>query len=283
MTAIHGIKRRIRSVSSTRQITKAMQLVAASKLKRAQDMATGPADYAEAARQILIGLSGTADVRQHPFFQVRQPRRALSVLVAGDRGMAGAYNANVLKTFVQHFGRTKLPHSVISVGRHAARQVARMNDVSQISAYQIDGPDAFTEIVRPVLREISELYISGKVDVVHLLFTKFHSTVKQEVRAVQLLPIVAPANTTPPDSTLEPEASELIDIATRRLMEAQILSAVLESRASEEASRMMAMMNATDNAAELIDDLTLAFNNARQAAITQELAEISAGAEAITQ
>jgi F-type H+-transporting ATPase subunit gamma len=138
-----------------------------------------------------------------------------------------------------------------------------------------------TTLAQPILREAVEMFMRGDIDVVHIIYTRFHSTVKQEAVTRQLLPVVAPVGEVA-ERELEPEPETLIDFATNRLLEAEVLQAILESRASEQASRMMAMMSATDNAKELIDDLTLTYNDARQAAITQELAEISAGAEAIS-
>ena len=145
----------------------------------------------------------------------------------------------------------------------------------------MDLPNADIEIAQPALREALDLFLAGDTDAVYVIYTKFISTVKQEVVVEQLLPIKTSESPAPSARTYEPEPEKLLDLVIKRLLEAQVYQAVLESRASEQASRMLAMKNATDNASDLIDDLTLAFNNARQAAITQELAEITAGAEAI--
>ena len=282
MAALQGIKRRIRSVSSTRQITKAMQMVAASKLRRAQDAAMGPQAYVAAARELLGRLGTSSATAGHPFFEVRPVKRALTVVVAGDRGMAGAYNSNILRSLMKHERAIKAPLDAICIGRYAGLHVARLKDVTELAAYQIEGGDPVADLAEPVLRQATELYLEGKIDRVDLIFTRFVSTVKQEVQLVQLLPVVANPEAAPAgDSEFEPDAETLVDYAVTRLLEAQVLQAVLEARASEQAARMLAMMNATDNAKDLISDLTLEFNNARQAAITQEIAEISAGAEAI--
>ncbi len=283
MAALQGIKRRIRSVTSTRQITKAMQLVAASKLRRAQEAATGPQAYIEAAREVLVRLSGHAETQRHPLYQVRPVKQALAIVIAGDRGMAGAYNSNIFKALGRHLHEVNVPHQAICIGRHATLHVARASDIDELAAYHIDSGDADTALAQPVLQEALDLFRRGEVDAVYLVSTRFHSTIKQEASVRQLLPLTGRTDEPQTDRELEPSAEELLDVATTRLLEAEVLQAILEARASEQAARMMAMMNATDNAKELIEDLTLTYNDARQAAITQELAEISGGAEAISQ
>jgi F-type H+-transporting ATPase subunit gamma len=281
MAQLQAIKRRTRTVGNIRQITKAMQLVAASKLRRAQQAALGPKDYTLAARELLAKLSGSAAATRHPLYQVRPVVRALTVVVAGERGMAGAYNANILKSLISHAREQAVPQSAICIGKYAAGHVARFADMDEMAAYDIELADADVNIAQPVLEEIIELYSSHDIDAVHLIYTRFVSSVRQEAVIEQLLPIVPPEQR-PVETTLEPNPERLIEFATRRLLEAQILQAVLEARASEQAARMLAMMNASDNANDLIDDLTLAYNNARQAVITQELAEITGGAEAMS-
>lgn len=280
MAELQAIKRRTKTVGNIRQITKAMQLVAASKLRRAQEAATGPKDYVVAARELLGTLSHGAEAGRHPLYQVRPLRRALTVVVAGERGMAGAYNTNILKNLVRHATDQGVPQSAICIGKFAASHVARFADMDELAAYDLEVENPDVGIAQPVLEEIIELYSNGDVDAVHLVYTKFVSSIRQDAVIEQLLPII-PAAVQSAVSVLEPNPEQLLEVATRRLLEAQLLQAVLEAKASEQAARMMAMMNASDNAAELIDDLTLAYNNARQAVITQELAEITGGAEAM--
>lgn len=283
MAAQQGIKRRIRSVSNTRQITKAMQLVAASKLRRAQEASLNAHAYAEAAANLLGVLSSVPETGYSPLFEQRPIKNALSILVTSDRGLAGGYNANVIRAYGAFASQQNASQSVMSVGKYAARHVARLSDVTDKGAYLMDVKDISLELAQPLLATATEMFLSGEVDVVSIVFTRFISTVRQEVETVQLLPIAYVPNTTGNVRTLEPSPEELLEFAAKRLLEARVSQAMLDARASEQASRMLAMKNATDNAGELIDDLTLAFNNARQAAITQELAEISAGAEAITE
>jgi len=280
MAALQDIKRRIRSVGGTRQITKAMQLVAASKLRRYQEGAIAPRAYTQASRELLARLGSPSDVLRHPLYQRRPIKTVLTVMIAGDRSLAGPYNGNIYRVFNDHAKQFKVPHQVICVGRQAAHHIAKAVGADEIAAYRIENGPGQTELVAPILRQVTDLFETHHVDAVFFVYTKFHSSVRQEVVLSQLLPVV-PEVGQATKSELEPSPEVLLDVATRRLLKAQILQAVVDSRASEQAARMLAMMTATDNADDLIDDLTLAYNNARQSAITQELAEITAGAEVI--
>jgi F-type H+-transporting ATPase subunit gamma len=160
--------------------------------------------------------------------------------------------------------------------------VARAKDATVLSTFDVDVHDKAGTVALPVLEQVTELFEKQAIDAVHIISTEFVSTVVQKVNVRQLLPVVPPEESTAPSSSeFEPSAEDLIDVAVRRVLEAEILQAILEARASEEAMRMLAMMNASDNASDIIGDLTLVYNNARQSKITQEISEISAGAEAI--
>jgi F-type H+-transporting ATPase subunit gamma len=281
MAALQGIKRRIKSVRGIHQITKAQQLVAASKLRRVQLAATGPQEYTRAIRELLAHQSAQPGVNWHPLYEVRPVKRALTIVVAGDRGMAGAYNSNIFRALARHLRKMGVPQTAICVGKKASVHVAHAADMEEIAAYNVSGGGPVdVAVAQPLLQEVLDQFVAGEIDAVHLLYTQFVSTVKQEVILKQLLPIAKNSDGVPGET--EPEPEELLDYVARRALEADVVQAILEARASEEAARMVAMMNATDNASDLITDLTLTFNNARQANITQELAEISAGADAIT-
>jgi F-type H+-transporting ATPase subunit gamma len=283
VASLQTIQRRIRSVRSTRQITKAMQLVAASKLRRAQTAALGPQAYTAAARELLANLSGQPVVKRHPLMVARPVKRELSILIAGDRGMAGGYNSNVVRALGRHLRETPgAEHSAIAIGRRAATSLARAKDVKVLASFDIEAHDAVTGIAAPVLEQVVTLFEGGNIDAVHLITTDFVSTVTQHVNVRQLLPVVVPAKTAPKgDAEMEPEPEELVDFAIQRVLEAELVQAILEARASEQAARMLAMMSATDNADDIISDLTLVYNNERQSSITQEISEITAGSEAI--
>ena len=281
MAAQQGIKQRIKSVSNTKQITKAMQLVAASKLRRAQEAALGPKDYIEVGTKLLEKLASASEVQYHPFFEKRNGKKMLIIAVSSDRGLAGAYNSNVLRAVNKLVLESGQEQQVIAIGKYASQHAARTKQLDEVASYFTDSENPDVSIVLPVLSEAIEMFVSGKVDTVQLVSTTFTSIVRQDVVTEQLLPIVPPASSVPSNTSYEPEVEQLLDFVLKRLLEARLMQSILEAKASEQASRMLAMKNATDNATDLIADLTLAYNNARQAAITQELAEITAGAEAI--
>ncbi len=280
MAALKEIKRRIGSAGNIRQITKALQLVAASELRRAQEAASGPQAYVSAADEMLSRLAAVPGLASGPLFEQRRVKRALTIVIAGDRGMAGAYNGNVFKAFSRHYLELGVPQDVISIGRRAGMFAAKSVGVTEIANYDIAQDNEDVTIAQPALEEAIELFQGGTVDTVHIIYTKFVTSIRQETTTEQLLPIIATAATAS-DITTEPEPEVLIEFVVNRVLEARVLQAILESKASEQAARMVAMLSATDNASDLITDLTLEYNNARQAAITQELAEITGGAEAI--
>ncbi len=283
-----ALKRRITSVKNTKQITKAMELVSASKMRRAQDQAVKTRDYSRLAREILTRLRELTDVSKHPLFETRLVvGTKLYVVITSDRGLAGAYNSNVLRRLARELQVDKdasVSSQLIVVGKQAAQFVSRLEGVEVIAAYTdfIEQPTA--NDLRPILNTLIELYKDKKVDVVDVLYTDYKSSVVQEVTVDRILPAAFTETAVTPDlgaAIFEPSAKEVLDSVTERLIESRLAQVFYESQASEHSMRMMAMKNATDNANELVDDLTLAFNTARQASITQELAEITGGAEAI--
>lgn len=292
MASRQQIKQRIGSVKSTKQITKAMQLVAASKLRRAQEAAVGPRAYAEMARQILVRLRNNADGEsEFNLFVERPVKERLLIVVTSDRGLAGAYNANVIRRMITELQADRdkgINTSVVCIGKQAAHAAGRIHGLEVRAIYQElpDKPDPDT--LRPILTSVVGLFADGIVDAVDIINTKFVSTVVQQVQVQRLLPAGLEGFDDDADApndnsvvTVEPSAEVLLRSTTLRLLDAQIYQALLEAAASEHSMRMLAMKNATDNASDIIDDLTLEYNNARQAAITQELAEITGGAEAI--
>jgi F-type H+-transporting ATPase subunit gamma len=282
-----ALKRRITSIKNTRQITKAMQLVSASKLRRAQEYAQASRAYADLANELLVRLSGISEVERQPLFEKRMVKARLYVVVTSNSGLAGAYNANVLKQLTKGLRidqENKVKSQVIAIGSKGAQFVRRLNESELIAAYPALGDQPTANDIRPVLNTVIKMYQEGTVDEVHILFTKFKSTVVQEALSLQLLPAIAPEfneSKVGSFSNFEPDVETVIEQVTTRLIETQIWQSVLESLASEHAMRMVAMKNATDNAKDLIDDYTLELNTARQGAITQELAEITGGAEAM--
>ena len=281
------LKRRIGSVRNTRQITKAMELVAASKMRRAQEHAQHGRAYRMAAYSLLTRLSRMSEATEHPLFAKRPIKAKLYIVISSNRGLAGAYNANIMRLLARSIladTQAKITVQVIAIGKQAANFAGRLHGVELIAAYPAYGDNPTANDIRPLLNTVTELYIDKKVDSVQLLYTEFKSNLSQIATPLSLLP--AQFEETKDEGTLdnvtfEPSIEAVLDNVTIRLLEVQLWQAMLESIASEHSMRMMAMKNATDNASDLIDDLTLAFNTARQAAITQELAEITGGAEAI--
>lgn len=287
MASTRQIKSRIRSVRSNRQITKAMELVAASKLRKAQDRTIATRRFTEAAIEVLNALSATTDVARSPLYEVRTIKARIIIVMTSDRGLAGAYNANALKLLTKQL-REDDAHNVqtyvITVGRKGSQFVAKLRDVEAKGSYHVSD-DVTVDEVRPILLSVVDMFKKHEVDSVEVIGTKFVNSFTQTAELTNLLPAgtkdIDGMQKPLTDILFEPSAEEVLDYATTRLVEAHLYQAILDSRASEQAMRRVAMKNASDNAGDIVDALTLEMNKVRQAAITQELAEISGGAEAM--
>jgi F-type H+-transporting ATPase subunit gamma len=280
------LKRRIKSIRGTRQITKAMELVSASKLRRAQEFAQRSREYRDLAYDLLKRLNAIPEVERQPLFSRRPVKNRLYVIVTSNTGLAGAYNSNVLKILtksLQADKTAKVKSHVITIGSKGAQFVRRLGGVELLAAYPPFADQPSANEVRPILSTVMRQYQDEAVDEVHIIYTGFKSTVTQVPQSQQLLPAPMPDadDTAATPSNFEPDVETVIAQVTTRLIEAQIWQDVLESLASEHAMRMLATKNATDNANDLIDDYTLELNTACQADITQQIAEISGGAEAL--
>ena len=299
MASLITLKRRITSIRGTRQITKAMELVSASKLRRAQEQAQASRAYREAAYALLARLNSmkeieeeplSQEVTEQPLFRKRTVRARLYVIITSNSGMAGAYNANVLKLLTQRALRDRaanIQSRVITIGNRGVQFVRRTAGLELVAHYPAFGDHPLQTDIQPLLSSIIDLYGDATVDEVDLLYTVYRSSVKQEAVSMPLLPArldetaVARQPQPGPQMNFEPDAATVIHHIAARLIEIQVWQALLESLASEHTMRMLAMKNATDNASDLITDYTMEYNSARQAAITQELAEITGGAEAL--
>ncbi len=287
MASRQQLKQRIGSVKSTRQITKAMELVSASKMRRAQELALRSRDYRNLARQILARLRELTDVKSHPLYDKRTIKTRLHLIVTSNRGLAGAYNSNVLKQVTKELmadKETGISSQVIVIGKQGARFIVRFEGVNVIAAYENFPDNPSANDIRPILDTVTKLFTDKDIDALDLIYTDYKSSINQEVTVERILPAAYVTDPVIPDleeAVFEPSPKAVLEQITERLIESQLSQALMESIASEQSMRMLAMKNATDNASDLIDDLTLAFNTARQAAITQELAEITGGAEAI--
>lgn len=285
MPSTRDIRRRIKSVKNTAQITKAMQLVAAAKMKKAQDQASHGRAYAEMLNKVLVNLKAHAEEGIHPFFTEGKGDKTLVLLIASDKGLCGALNTNLFKKLIT----TQLEGEVeyVTIGRKAVQAINRLRR-TLLADFPIKDPAKFAE-VRSVSRFIQEKYRTGEYKKVLVVFNNFINTVTVLPSVEQLLPVnpvtlggkrdfghELPA--TAADSLeykFEPSAAVVFETVLPQYVNDTVYQMVLESRASEHSSRMVAMKNATDNAKQMIKDLSLEYNKLRQAAITNELLEIT--------
>jgi len=287
MKGIREIKHRIKSVKNTAQITRAMQLVAASKMKKAQSAALAGRPYSLLMAEILQSLIDNVEHIEHPFFHERPVECRGVLIISTDKGLCGALNTNLMR----HLSDIQGPTRFITMGRKAAQFLARSG--KDIWAdFSITDQASFSE-VRPVAEMLIRSYLEGKIDRVDVLYTRFINTLKQEVVLAPLLPLSGlqsslemlkkRAGKNPHDRIeddrpicFEPNPQALIEALPELFIKQEIYQMTLEAKASEHSARMVAMKSATDNAKALVEDLTLEYNKARQAAITQEILEIAA-------
>ncbi len=287
MASTRQLKSRVKSVKGTRQITKAMQLVAASKMRRAQESAGQVQLFSLAARELLTYLRSMPETAHHYLFVDRPIKMRLIVVITSDKGLAGAYNANVLKRYTQQLKADKnagIHVKTICIGRKATQFASRVKGANVIGAYEGFPEQPSDNDLRPIVATLIDEFTEGHVDAAEVIYTEYKNTITQIASTKQLLPAgfeQTSVSKAVSQSLFEPSAEEVLEITTRRLIEVQLLQAFLDSVASEHSMRMIAMKNATDNAGDLIDDLTLEMNKVRQAGITQELSEISGGVEAM--
>lgn len=288
MASTQQLRQRITSVKNTKQITKAMEMVAASKLRKAQDAASASRDFAKIANELLTRIRQMTDVENHPLFLRREVKNKLIILVSSDRGLAGGYNSNVFKEFTIQLKKDqsdKVSTKIITVGKKATAFCSKISGIEVLGAYHdfVDNPTA--EDLRPILLTVINGFCDQTYDAVDIVYTDFISSINQLPSSKRLLPVAFEDVELPvhlQDAVFEPSTAQVLEEVTERFVEVSMMQYLLESAASEHSSRMIAMKNATDNANDIVDDLTLALNTARQAAITQELAEITGGAEAIS-
>jgi F-type H+-transporting ATPase subunit gamma len=283
MPSERELRRRLRSVRNIRQVTKAMQTVAASRMRRAQQAVLASRPYEEKLRSVLNDLGPYADPEAHPLLARRPVRRVAVVVVTSDRGLVGAMNTNLLRV-VLRFAREQPEVAYLPVGRKGLAAVRRLR-APLIAEFIGLGDRPHAADTNVIARVAQEEYVAGRVDEVHLAFTRFVNTLRQVPtlrRILPLLPEEEDIDELPPlQYIFEPDPVTVLGAVLPRLIEVSIYQAVLDSVASEQSARMVAMRNATDNASDLIDELTLASNKARQARITKEMLEIATGAEAL--
>ena len=288
MATLREIRKRIRSVQNISKVTRAMQTVSASRMRRAQVMTLATRPYADKSWEVLGHLAARLSPEQRRALPLLAPRpvRAIEVLViAGSRGLCGGYNHNVVDAALDFADQQTVPVRFVTVGRKAREYLARYG--RQIAA-DFDLPDPpSADDARPIAQLLRDDLERGTADQVWLASTQFVSTLTQRPQVQLLLPIRAVAAAETPASGVpyifEPDAESILEPMLRRFVDLQVYRALLEALASEHSARMVAMRSATDNALRLIDELTLSYNKARQEAITKELIDIVGGAAALAQ
>ncbi len=279
--SMKDIKRRIKSVESTMQITKAMELVASSKLKRAKEKAEQSKPYFNILYDTIQGILANTKVTDSVYTQEREIKKSLFVIIAGDRGLAGGYNSNLFKHAVNLMqGKNPL---LITVGRRTQEFFGKRGYEVVASHSNIGETMSFYDAA-DIVRDITEIYDNKQADEVYICYTEFVSTLSQVPKSIRVLPMVKASDYTSKrqaDILYEPSEESVFDTLVPKYMEGIVFSTIVDSYASEQGARRTAMESATDNAAEMIDELDLLYNRARQAAITQEISEIVGGAEAL--
>ncbi len=296
MAGTKEIKRRIKSVKNTKKITKAMELVAASKMKRAVSATLSSRLYADYSWELLTSLSGKLDEITHPFFtENKSGDKSLLVLITSNRGLCGSYNSQAIKKSLSLLKNKDEKFDIVTVGKKGDSSMRRIGQ--NIIASFVEIPDNATlNDIRPLSEMITRKYREGSYKNVKVIYTDFVSALTQKANIRKLLPVskeevremiegltnekVKKENSAP--YIFEGDINKLVEMLAEKLVRMQIYQMILESSASEQSSRMIAMKNASEAAGEMIDDLTLVFNKARQAGITQEISEISAGMASIS-
>ena len=282
MANLKEIRGRITSISSTMQITSAMKMVSAAKLKKATDAIVMLRPYSEKLQEIIENVSSTTDLEGVSTFTAeREVKKVLYIVVTSNKGLAGAFNSSVIKELNQVVGNTQHEVEILSVGKKVFDAVRRTRKVYDNQSAIFDGMSF--QVVSNFMENVMKDYKEEKFDKVFVIYNKFINAATQEVHTEQVLPIAMAAKeeNTNTDYLFEPNASEILNVLIPKSIKTQVYKAILDSIASEHGARMTAMHKATDNAEALRNDLKIFYNKARQAAITNEILEIVSGAEAL--
>ncbi len=280
------IRNQIKSVRNTQKITRAMEMVAASKMRKAQERMRAARPYAEKIRGVIGHLHYAHPEYRHPFLDERTVRRAGVIVVTSDRGLCGGLNTNVLRSTIRlmrEWHEKKIEIDVCTIGSKGFGFMKRIG-ANLVSHTPRLGDAPRVEDLIGGVKVMLDSYTAGTVDCLYLVFNRFINTMSQQPLLEQLLPLQGDEGTTLKhywDYLYEPDAKDVLDDLLRRYIETQVYRAVVENLACEQSARMVAMKSASDNAGKLIDELRLRYNKARQAAITQELSEIVGGAAAV--
>jgi F-type H+-transporting ATPase subunit gamma len=282
MASQRDIRRRIGAVKNIKQITRAMQIVAASKLKRAQDATLASRPYSEKLDEVLADLAAVLGGEDHPLLAEREGGKRLIVLITTDRGLAGPLNTNTIRFAARAITEDQGDLAVVTVGRKGRDAMRRAGLPLEAHFAGFGDRPQFSDVI-PLARLIADDFLSGDYGRVDVIYSKFITTLTQKPEILRLLPIPESSDTEgiPGNQFIfEPSAEAVLQQLLPRYVATRLFQTVLEGKASEESSRMVAMKNATENAEELIEDLTLSYNKVRQANITREMIEIASGAQA---
>ncbi|MCG6172523.1 F0F1 ATP synthase subunit gamma [Anoxybacillus sp. LAT_35] len=282
--SLRDIKARINTTKKTSQITKAMEMVSASKLNRAEHNARSFTPYMEKIQEVVASVALGSNDASHPMLVKRPVKKTGYLVITSDRGLAGAYNSNVLRTVfqtIQERHRSTEEYAIIAIGRVGLNFFKRRNIPVALHITGLPDQPTFADI-KEIANKTVNMFADGTFDELYMFYNHFVSAIQQDVTEKKLLPLTDLAS----DKKLttyefEPSQEEILQVLLPQYAESLIYGALLDAKASEHAARMTAMKNATDNAKELIRTLTLSYNRARQAAITQEITEIVAGANAL--
>lgn len=286
MPSTREIRRRIRSVKNLSQITRAMEMVSAAKMRKAQQRVLASRPYAERLRAVIGDLSAlridSAEARAFPLLEQREVKQTAVILITPDKGLTGAMNTNVIRRASRYIlTEANVPVEVIAAGKKG-RDFMNRTRQDVVAEFTGLGDNVTLDDVRSIVEIALEDFISGKVDSVQVVYPKFINTLTQTPEILQILPIVRPEGAgTYTDYIFEPDPETVLNALLPRFVEVQVYQALLESTASEHSARMVAMRNASQNAKDMVSDLNLTMNKARQAQITREVSEIAAGANAL--
>lgn len=290
MAGAKEVRAKIKSIKSTQKITRAMEMVAASKMRRAQERMRATRPYAERIRAVIAHLASGRLEYPHPYLLEREPKQVGFIVVSTDRGLCGGLNANLLRATVQgmrEWHKQNVPIEICTIGRKAELFFRRMGGNVVASLIQFGDKPGIHDVIGTV-KVMLDAYDEMRLDRLYLVYNEFVNTMKQVPRLELLLPVLPkkeliekPNTQYSWDYIYEPDAKQLLDALLIRYIESLVYQGIVENIACEQAARMVAMKNASENASDLIDELELIYNKARQAAITRELSEIVAGAQAV--
>lgn len=283
MATLKQIRLRIRTAKNIQQITRAMKLVAAARLKKATDRVLEARPYADKMKDFMASLAAAGELPQHPLMVKREVKNAALILVTSDRGLAGAYNTSLIRKAADFIAASTVPVRLITVGRKGTTFFGKRGyDIAQ--SFQVPSAGATLADVQAVSKLAREMFESNEVDAIYICYSKFFSAIRQVPQTMQLLPIEAPVTSgdhSGGEIVFEPNAAGVLDSLLPRYFLTLVQQGMFEGTASEFGARMTAMTSATDAAGKMIGELTLKANRERQASITTEILEVVGGAEAL--